>query len=59
MISNLLMNNDGVMQGHNVIRYDPEPSVVKLNVGDQIRLTADDFKRRSEAFFADLHEKFG
>jgi len=58
MIADSLMNHNGVLQGNNVIKYVPDQSVVKLNVGDQIRLTAEDFERLSAAFFADLERKF-
>jgi hypothetical protein len=32
--------------------------VVKLQIGDPIRLTADHFERLSSAFFAELARKF-
>jgi hypothetical protein len=32
--------------------------VVKLKIGDQIRLTADQFERLSSAFFTELERKF-
>jgi hypothetical protein len=31
---------------------------VKLSIGDQIRLTADEFERLSAAFFAELERRF-
>ena len=52
------MNNKGILRGNNVIKYMPGQSVVKLNVGDKIRLTADEFERLSAAFFAELERKF-
>jgi hypothetical protein len=33
-------------------------SVVKLSIGDQIRLTADEFERLSAAFFEELERRF-
>src|SRR5712692_1437177 len=53
MIADSLMNNNGALQGNNVIKYVPGESVVQLKIGDQIRLTADEFERLSAAFFAD------
>jgi hypothetical protein len=44
-----LMNNDGVIRGNNVIKYIPEGSVLKLEVGDHIVPTAADFERRLRA----------
>jgi hypothetical protein len=39
LITDSLMNNDGVMRGNNVIKYVAKDSVTKLEVGDQIQLT--------------------
>ena len=58
MIADSLINNDGVLRGNNVIKYVPDKAVVKLKVGDQIRLTEEDFERLSAAFFAELERKF-
>jgi len=52
------MNNDGVPRGNNVVKLIPEESVVKLNIGDRIKLTATQFDRLSKAFFAELEGKF-
>jgi hypothetical protein len=54
-----LINNDGVLRGNNVIRYVPAESVLKLQIGDRIRVTADDFDRLAGAFFAELERRFG
>ena len=40
LMSDSLMNNDGVLWGNNVIKLVPDQSVLKLNVGDRIALTA-------------------
>jgi hypothetical protein len=58
LISDSLMNNNGVLRGSNVIKYVPEQSVTKLKVGDTIRLTEDDFERLSAAFLDELERKF-
>jgi len=58
MIADSLMNNNGVLQGNNVIKYIPDQSVVKLKIGDRIRLTAEQFERLSAAFFQELARKF-
>jgi hypothetical protein len=47
-----------VLRGNNVIKYVPDEAVVKLKVGDRIRLTEKDFERLSAAFFAELERKF-
>jgi hypothetical protein len=52
------MSNDGVLRTGNVITYVPEQSVLKLDVGDPIRLGAAQFERLSTAVFAELEQKF-
>jgi hypothetical protein len=58
MIVDSLMRDDGVLQGSSVINYDPERSILGLRVGEEIRLTADDFERLSKAFFDELARRF-
>jgi hypothetical protein len=41
-----------------VIKFIPDQSVLKLQIGDQIRLTEADVERLTTAFFADLESKF-
>jgi hypothetical protein len=52
------MNNEGALRENNVIKYVPDESVVTLQIGDPIELTASDFERLSSAFFEDLERKF-
>jgi hypothetical protein len=52
------MNNAGVLCGSNVIKLIPDQSVVKLDIGDRIRLSAAQFERLSKAFFAEIESKF-
>jgi hypothetical protein len=58
MITDSVMNNDGVLKAHTVLKYVPEQAVVQLKVGDRIRLSLDDFERLSSAFFAELERRF-
>jgi hypothetical protein len=53
-----LITNDGVLRENKVIKFDPEQSVVKLKIGDRVKLTAEEFERLSKAFFTDLAAKF-
>ncbi len=53
-----LLNNDGVLRTNNVIKYVPEESVLKLEAGDSIELTASQFERLAKAVFADLEANF-
>jgi hypothetical protein len=58
MLSESLMNNNGILRDSTVIKFIPEQSVVKLRIGEPIKLTADQFERLSAAFFAELERKF-
>jgi hypothetical protein len=41
------------------ITLPPEKSILKLKVGDEVRLSEADFARLSKAFFGELEKKFG
>jgi hypothetical protein len=58
MLSESLTNNNGVLQDSTVIKYVPEKSVLQLQIGDTIAVTADEFERLAAAFFEDLKLKF-
>jgi hypothetical protein len=58
LLADSLMSNDGELRGNNVIKYKPEDSVLKLQLGDPIRINADQFEALSDAFFADLEAKY-
>jgi hypothetical protein len=58
MLADSLLNNGGELRGNNVIKYRPEKSVLKLELGDPIRISAAEFERLSTAFLADLESKF-
>jgi hypothetical protein len=57
LMSDSLINNEG-LRGNNVVKLIPDQSVVKLNIGDRIRLTAAQFERLSKVFFAEIERKF-
>jgi hypothetical protein len=58
LLADSLMNNGGELRGNNVVKYKPEESVLKLEIGEPIRMSATEFERLSEAFFAELEAKF-
>jgi hypothetical protein len=58
LLSESLMNNDGVLRGNNVVKSVPERSVTGLEPGERIGLSADEFERLAGAFLADLEAKF-
>ncbi|WP_009479029.1 hypothetical protein [Rhodococcus sp. JVH1] len=58
IVADSLMNNGGVLRGISVLKYVSGQSVLKLEIGDRIRVSADDFERLSAAFFAELRSRF-
>ena len=58
MICESLMNNNGILRESKVIKLIPEKSVAKIQFGDPIRLSAEQFERLSTAFFVELERKF-
>jgi hypothetical protein len=58
MLCDSLMNNNGILRDSNMIKLIPDQSVVKLQIGDPIRLTAEEFEGLSAAFFAEVKRKF-
>jgi hypothetical protein len=57
MLADSLMYNDDVLRVSNAIKWISDETVLKLKVGDTIRLTGADFDRLSTAFFSDLERK--
>ena len=58
LLTESLMNNDRVMRVNNVVRFVPEQSVAKVDIGDRIRLTEAQYERLADAFLADIEKKF-
>jgi hypothetical protein len=58
LLSDSLLNNDGVLRGNNVIKFVPDRTVLKLDVGDRIRLSAAQFERLSKAFLDEIRSRF-
>ena len=58
LLSDSLMNNGGLLRGNKVIKLIPEQSVLKLDLGERISLSAQQFDKLAKAFFGDLEAKF-
>jgi hypothetical protein len=58
VIAESLVLNSGVMRQDTSIKLIPEESVLNLQPGDTIRLTADDFERLAKAYFAEVEARF-
>jgi hypothetical protein len=58
MLCASILQRRGVLTADKTIKYNPERSIVKLRVGDEIALSTADFDRLSKAFFAEIDAKF-
>jgi hypothetical protein len=58
VLCNSITNNDATMLKDNTIKMKPASSVLTYEVGDDIRLTEDDFRRLAKAFLAEIENKF-
>lgn len=50
--------NNGVMTSDSTIKLDPAKTVLGYHVGDELRISADDFARLAEAFFAEIELRY-
>jgi hypothetical protein len=58
LLTESLMNNDGVLRGNKVVKFVPEESVTKLKIGDRIQLSESQFESLAAAFFTEIERKF-
>jgi hypothetical protein len=58
LLADSLLNNGGELRTGNVVKYKPEESVLKLEPGDPISLSAGEFERLSKAFLGELETRF-
>ena len=58
MLCNSMMNNNNRMCADKTIKFDPAKSVLKYQIGDEIRLNEADFIRLSSAYFAEIESKY-
>lgn len=58
MLCSSILQNRGVLAADKTIKYRPDSSVLKLAVGDEIRLTEAQFAELFRAFFAEVKRKF-
>jgi hypothetical protein len=58
VICNSLMNHNGKMTADKTIKLDPASSVLKYQVGDEIKLNEADFLAISNAYFPEIESKY-
>jgi len=58
LIAEAVMLHDGVMPKSTVIKYVPADTVLGIEVGEKVSLSAEDFERLSAAFLAEIERRF-
>jgi hypothetical protein len=53
-----IQSHGGKLTSDSTIKYSPEKSVLKYQIGDDIQLTADDFEKLATEFLAEIEAKF-
>jgi hypothetical protein len=59
VLSESLMQNDGVLAANKTIKLKSESSILHHEVGDEIALSHSDFQRLAEAYFAEIEARYG
>jgi hypothetical protein len=58
MLCNSILQHRGVLSADKTIRFSPLKSLLKLQIGDGIKLAEGNFVRLFRAFFAEMEAKF-
>ncbi|MEO5685798.1 MAG: hypothetical protein ABIR54_00410 [Burkholderiaceae bacterium] len=58
MLAASLMANDGVLAANTTIAYDPSKAVLRIDIGERIRLNADDFETLCALFLHEIERQF-
>lgn len=58
ILCNSMMNNNNKMCADKTIKFEPAKSVLKYEVGDEIKLNEADFLLIYKAFFAEIESKY-
>jgi hypothetical protein len=58
MIADSLLNNNGLFAVDKTITYKINKSILNLELGDNIKLTQEEFELINAAFFKDLEKKY-
>jgi hypothetical protein len=58
LMTESLMNNDGVLRGNKVIKLVPAETVLRIEPSEPIALSAAQFERLSDAVLAEIRAKF-
>jgi hypothetical protein len=51
MIAHSIMNAAGILTADKTIKHDPAKAVLGIRIGDNVKLSADDFAKLATVFF--------
>jgi hypothetical protein len=58
LLTESLLNNDGILRGNNVIKFIPDQSVLGLEIGERIEPGATEFQALVGAFLREIEARF-
>ena len=58
MLCGSILHDEGTLSPDKTIKYTPETSVLKLGIGDEIRLDVAQFRQLCDAFFTEIERRF-
>ena len=58
MLCTSILRNHSVLGADKTIKYRPETSVLKLGIGDEIRIDQEQFRQLCDAYFTEIERKF-
>lgn len=58
MLCNSIISNKNIFGADKTIKYDPEKSVLKIKIGDEIKIEEEGFNALSAAFFSGIESKY-
>ena len=58
VLCNSMTDNNGVMAADKTIRMKPDQTLLKYEVGDEIALSAADFRRLADGFLAEIESRY-
>ncbi len=58
MLSVSIMSNENILAFDRTIKYVPEKTILKLNIGDKIILNLKDFTLLIKAYFTEIQSNF-
>lgn len=58
MLCNSIISNKNILAADKTMKYVPEKSVLKIKIGDEIRISEEEFNTLSTAFFREIESEY-